>query len=87
MLKQRLTECLLRGKAEGKSKSYLEWMRMGSLAFDSMSIKDNVKFDPHTNEIVGFEQGTLKEDVLLRELNDLEQKQSDDKKSTRPGLS
>ena len=41
---------------------------MGSLSFDSMSIKNKVKFDPHSNELVGFAEGALKEDVLLREL-------------------
>ena len=63
---------------------------MGSLVFDSMSIKDKVKFYPRKNELVVFELGSLKEDVLLRKLKYLEQPQStdnNDKKSTRPGLS
>ena len=41
---------------------------MGSLAFDFMSIKDKVKFNPHLIKLVGFEQEALSEDVLLKEL-------------------
>jgi len=44
-------------------------MRMGPLAFDSMSIKSKVKYDPYSNELVGFAERALKEDVLLKELN------------------
>lgn len=43
-------------------------MRIGTMAFDSMSYKAKVKFDLHSHELVGFEQGTLKEDTLLKEL-------------------
>jgi len=43
-------------------------MQIGSLAFDSMLIRDKVKFGPHSRELVGFEQGALKEDVLMHEL-------------------
>ena len=60
------------GKKNGANNDSVKWMRMGSLAFDSMSIKSKVKFDPHTNELVDFEEGALKEDVLLKELKALD---------------
>lgn len=56
----------------GVDQDTIEWMRMGTLAFDSMSCKAKVKFYPHSNELIGFEQGALKEDVLLKELDALD---------------
>lgn len=78
ILRQRLEESKKKKMDENRS----EWMRMGSFAFDSMSIKNKVKFDAHSMELVEFEEGTLKEDVLLKELNVLDTKTTnyDDKK-------
>jgi len=56
----------------GADENKVEWMHMGSLVFNSMSIKNKVKFDPHSNELVRFKENTLKEDVLLKELNALD---------------
>lgn len=66
-----------------------EWRRVRSLAFDSTWIKANVKFDPHSKELVGFEEGALKEDVLLKELAglDVESSNPNAKKSPRLDLS
>ena len=77
------------GKVEEGKGADTEWMRMGSLAFDAMSIKEKVKFDPHSNELVGFEQGALTENVLLKEMEELDASatQKDELKSLRPSLS
>ena len=75
-----------KAKEDGANDSKLEWMRMGSLSFDSMSIKNKVKYDSHSNELVGFAEGTLKEDVLLKELNALDESSSNSK-DLRPELS
>ena len=37
-----------------------------------MSIKNKVKYDPNSHELVGFAEGALKEDVLLRESDALD---------------
>ena len=85
LLKGRLGDKIRNGKQNGMTDDQIEWMRMGSLSFDSMSIKNKVKFDPNTHELVGFAEGALKEDVLLQELDALDV--SDEKKVTRPDLS
>lgn len=33
-----------------------EWLRSGTLAFDSKKIKEKVVYDEHTGEVVGFAQ-------------------------------
>ena len=86
LLNKRLLDATKERKENGLSKGKLEWMQMGSLTFDSMSIQDKVKFDPHSRELVGFEQGTLKEDVLMHKLAALDSQQSNNK-SSRPGFS
>ena len=90
LMRSRLKDGIRIGKENGKSDSSIQWMRMGSLPFDSMSIKNKVKFDPHTHELVGFEEGALKENVLLKELEALDQQSAGgtvQKKSLRPDLS
>ena len=86
ILSKRLTEAMDKANENGQSAKKIEWMRMGSLSFDSMSIKNKVKYDPHSNELVGFAEGALKEDVLLSELNAL-YASSPKKKDLRPDLS
>ena len=85
-LKNRLKEQMNQAEKEGKKD--LEWMRVGSLAFDSMSIKAKVKYDPHSHELVGFEHGALDEDVLLKEMGIVKQIPSSkaDQETERPGL-
>ena len=39
--------------------------------------KNKVKFNPCSQELVGFEQGTLKEDVLLQGLDALDKQSTD----------
>lgn len=36
----------------------------GVLKFEEMKIKEKIVYNPHTNEIIGFEEGGLDEDVL-----------------------
>ena len=55
-----------KAKADGGNDSKIEWIRMGYLSFDSMSIKNKVKYNPYSNELVGFAEGGLKEDGLLK---------------------
>ena len=43
------------------------WRRKGVLKFDEMKIKEKVAFNPHTNEIIGFDS-KLKDDVLEKEI-------------------
>ena len=52
-------------------------MRIGTMAFDSMSYKAKVKFDLHLHKLVGFEKEALKEDVLLKELEGLDNSLTD----------
>ena len=47
-------------------------MHIGLLSFDLMSIENKVKSNPNSHELVGFAEGALKEDVLLRELDILD---------------
>ena len=78
------------GEKNRMTDSRLEWMRMGSLLFDYMLIKNKVKFDPHTHELVGFNEGALKKDVLMKELESLDDQQStsgSSKTLVRPELS
>ena len=56
-----------------------EWNRMGTLAFDSMHVKQKVVFDAHTMQIVGFENDALDEDVLQKEFQALEVDMEDSK--------
>ena len=44
---------------------------MVSLKFDACHICDKVRFNPHTNELVGFTHDAFDENVLLRDLRDL----------------
>ena len=55
-----------KAKADGGNDSKIEWIRMGYLSFDSMSIKNKAKYDPYSNELVGFAERGLKEDGLLK---------------------
>ena len=64
---------------DGSDESKELWTCMGSLSFDSMSIKNKVKSDPNTHELVGFSEGALKEEVLLRELDALDSSSSNTK--------
>ena len=45
---------------------------MVSLKFDACHICDKVRFNPHTNELVGFTHDAFDENVLLRDLPDLD---------------
>ena len=66
----------------------VKWTRMGPLSFDSMSIKNKIKFDPYSQELVGFEEGGLNEDILIRKLGSLDnQKSNDGTKTFRAGSS
>ena len=93
LLQKRLRDTMKEGKTKGMADCRVEWMRMGSLSFDSMSIMAKVKFDPHSNELVGFQEGALKEDVVMRELDEFDKQQSSSsntdsaRKSIRPDLS
>ena len=52
-----------------------DWRRHGVLAWDSMSVKEGVVFNPHSMRIVGFASDAFDLDVIKREmakLNDLE---------------
>ena len=82
LLGNRLKENMTR--VQDCSEGEKEWMRMGSLSFDSMSIKAKIKFDPHSNELVGFAEGGLQEDVLMKELGELDSSSS---QKNRPDLS
>ena len=86
MLSCRLEDNIKKARGDGLDNGKIGWIRMGSLSFDSMSIKNKVKFDPHSNELVGFAEGALKEDVLLRELVALDATTAV-KKQLRPELS
>ena len=48
------------------------WQRHCTLAFDSMKCKGQFLVNYHTNEIVGIGHDTLKPDVILNELKELE---------------
>ena len=55
---------------EGEEKIHL-WRRTGILKFDEMSIKEKIVYNRHTNEIIGFVEGGLDEDVLQSEFDAL----------------
>ena len=69
VLGRRLADAMKTAKDDGKTDRQIEWMRMGSLSFDAMSIKNKVKYDPNSHELVSFAEGALKEDNLLREFD------------------
>ena len=48
-----------------------EWLRMVSLKFDACHICDKVKYNPHTNQLVGFSHDAFDKNVLLEDLNKL----------------
>lgn len=72
LLHGRLVDAIRDGKLKGITDSKIEWMWMGSLSFDSMSIKNKVNFNHHTQELVGFAEGFLTDDVLIQELDALD---------------
>lgn len=82
MQSKRLGDSMRIAKENGSNNSKMEWMRMGSFSFDSTSIK----CDPHSHELTGFAEESLKEDVLLRELDSLDTSSSSTK-GLRPVLS
>ena len=48
-----------------------DWQRMVSLKFDACHICDKVKYNPHTNQLVGFSYDAFDKNVLLEDLNKL----------------
>ena len=65
------------------SQQVIQWKRYGVLKFDEMKIKDKVIYNPHTNEIIGFEDGACNKDVMTTKLaniigGDTDKDESDD---------
>ena len=48
-----------------------DWLKMVSFKFDVCHIADKVKYNPHTNQLVGFSYNAFDKDVLLKYLNKL----------------
>ena len=46
-------------------------MKMVSLKFDACHIFDKVKYNPHTNQLIGFAYNAFDKDVLLEYLHEL----------------
>ena len=57
-----------------------DWMKMVSLKFDACHICDKVKYNPHTNQLVGFTYNAFDKDVLLEDLNKLSNVEVDNSK-------
>ena len=55
-----------------------DWLKMVSLKFDACHIADKVKYNPHTNQLVGFSYNAFDKDVLLEDLNKLTNTVTDD---------
>lgn len=51
-----------------QSIEHMKWKRSGALKFDEIKIKEKIVFNPHTNEIIGFEDGVFNIDVITTEL-------------------
>jgi hypothetical protein len=47
------------------------WRRKGVLKFDEMKIKEKICYNPHTHEIIGFEEGAVESDVIKKEIDSL----------------
>ena len=58
-----------------------DWLKMVSLKFDAVHICDKVKYNPHTNQLVGFAYDAFDKNVLLEDLNKLTDTQVDDNKT------
>ena len=50
-----------------------EWARKVILKFNEMKVNKKIVYKFHTHEIIGFEEGALKIDVLKKEFNSLRQ--------------
>ena len=46
------------------------WKRSGILKWDKMKVKEKIVYNPRTHEIVGFVEGAVEEDVILKSFND-----------------
>ena len=55
--------------------------RMVSLKFDACHICDKVRYNPHTNKLVGFSYNAFDKNVLLEDLYKLSSTKVDDNKS------
>ena len=55
LMKKRLMDSICEGRKSDLTDSKLQWIRMSSLFFDAMSIKNKVKFDMHLKELIVFE--------------------------------
>ena len=42
-----------------------DWERMVSLKFDACHICDKVKYNPHTNQLIGFSYNAFDKNILL----------------------
>ena len=47
---------------------YIDFLRQGSLAFDSKKIKEKVIFDTHSGEVVGFAQDAFEMNIIFEEM-------------------
>ena len=55
---------------------------MVSLKFDACHICDKVKYNPHTNQLVGFAYNAFDKDVLLEDMNTLANTETDSSKTS-----
>jgi hypothetical protein len=62
----------LKNRDEPPSKDFAEWLRCGSLCFDSKKGKEKVLMDQVTGEIVGYEQDAFELDIILQEIKRLQ---------------